>query len=503
MKFRGLFNIINKTLSLVLVMSFFIDVAGVMFINMLFFAPKIAEAATVTIQSNPNTTAAVHNTNGSSLVFVNDQVGYKFYRYGLAPYNGACAYSKTTDGGNTWGSYVPFDTQSDCTAISVWYDRWTPGDKGDYIHIATIDTGNDDIFYNRLDTTNDTLLATTSVTSNLGGLETYAAGTNYPSITKGTNGIIYMVTDDAGATNIGSCSSGCNITANWSSVGTPPQGNADSWSQLLPLLSGNIMLINRSTTNQIRYSIWNGSSWSAIQIVAASAVRNTTYDIGMSATVDITNGDIYLVYTADNDTFTVADHDIRTVIYSGGSWSNKTDILTNDAKGVLQVGISRDLNNGDIYVGYTARATIGTANTANVYWKKSTDGMATWGAAQGPLNAAAGDFYGIDMNKMSDERVYVTWFDNVGLRDIYGNTMADIGPELKMTSVGSQKIQARAGVNNFYTGGSFSLRSLSNQTVSTIVLSENGTVQAQNNIKNVKVFYEYDTSSPYNCGSET
>lgn len=503
MKSRGLFIIFNKGLSLIVILSFFFDVAGVTLFNVVLLIPRTAEAATVVIDANPSTTASAHTSNGANVVFTSDQVGYKFYRYGTAPYNGACVYNKTTNGGDTWGSAVVFDTQSDCIGISVWYDKWTPDDSGDYIHMVTIDTSADEMYYNRLDTTSDTLLLATSVSANLGGSGTYVAGTNYTNITKGTNGKLYAVTDDAGGTNIRSCTSSCNLSASWSGVGTPPQGNADSWSQMLPLIGGNIMLINRSTSNQIRHSTWNGSTWTTIQNIDAAAIRNTTYDVGMAATVNTTTGDLYLVYVADNNDFVTADHDIRSALYSGGSWSATTDLLTNTSKGLLQVGIARDLNNGNLYVGYTARATLGTANTANVYWKRSTDGMTTWGTEQGPVNAVAGDFYGMDMNIMNDERIYATWYDNVGSQDLFGNTIADIGPELKLDSIGTQKTQARAGTLDLYLGGTFSLRSLSSQTVSTVILTESGTVHAQDNIKNVKIQYEFDTSSPYDCVSES
>ena len=161
----------------------------------------------------------------------------------------------------------------------------------------------------------------------------------------------------------------------------------------MPLSSGNVILINRSTTNQLRSSIWNGATWSSFSTIDAAAVRNTTYDVGMSATVDLTSGDIYLAYTTDNDNYTVADHDLRTQIFNGSTWSAATDIITNDpSRALLQVAIGRDLNNGDIYVGYTARSAIADRNSVNVYYVRSSDNMTTWGSEQGPLNLNSGNF---------------------------------------------------------------------------------------------------------------
>lgn len=505
MKFRGIFSTFKKTTSLFLVLSFLIEVAGVTLFNIALLAPKVAEAAVVTIDAAPNATASGYNNAGTSIVFVDDQIGYKFFRSGSAPDNGKCVYRKTTDGGDTWGGRVIVDDQTDCIGIAVWNDKWTPGDNGDFIHIATFDTGTDEMYYNRLDTTNDTLLLSTSVSTMLGLATTYAAGTNIISVTKSTAGVLYMNVDDSNGTYIRQCSTSCGVGTNWTAAGTPPQGNANSWSLMMPLGGGDIMLINRSTTNQVRSSVWNGSTWSGFVVIDASAIRNTTYDMGLSATVNIDNGDLYLVYVTDNNDFATADHDIRTATYSAGSWSSKTDILTNVAgRGVHQVGVARDLNNGNIYAVYTARSAIADATTANVYWVRSTDGMTTWGSEQGPINTTAGDFYGIDINMMSYERLYATWFDNVvAVRDIFGNTVADIGPEVQLSANGTQNLTTRTGVNDYYLGGSFALKVLSTKNVTNVIVSEDGTIDAQSNLKNIKLYYELDTSLPYDCVSES
>jgi len=496
----------KKPMTAFLVLIICLELMGVVLLQSLLMNIKIAEAALVTIESSPNTTATVHTLAGSATVFIDDQTGYKFYRYGSAPNNGACVYRKTTNGGNSWGSYVVVDSQSDCIGVTVWYDRWTPGDTGNYIHIATMDTGDDHLFYNRLDTTNDTLLLTTSISTTLGSPATYAAATNRHSITKATDGRVYMVADDAQGSVIVSCVSSCHISTNWSPVGSiPPQGNADSWSILMPLLSGGVMLINRSTGNVLRSSVWNGSNWSIFSTIDSSAIRNTTYDVGMAATLDTDNGDIYLAYVADNDNFTTADHDLRTAIYSSGSWTNKPDIITNDpTRGLLQVAISRDQNNGDIYVAFTARQTIGTANSANTRFVKSTNGMNTWSAESAPVNSATGDFYGIDLNIMSYERIFASWYNAVNsVRSIFGDTIADIGPDVILGTLGSQISSVGAGTNNTYIGGTFSLNTIATRTVSSIRVKESGTINAQNDLANVKLFYEFDNTYPYNCSSES
>jgi hypothetical protein len=503
MKFRGLLSMWRKSITGTLLLVILCDALGASLLTAV-LRPLTVEAAQVVISSTPDTTAAVHTQLGSALVFIDDQVGYKFYRFGAAPSTGMCGYSKTTNGGNSWGTFVPVDNQTDCIGISVWYDQWTPGDSGTNIHIVTIDTGNDEMFYNRLNTSGDTLLVATAVTACSACAGTYAAGANEPSITKAVNGILYIVTDDGNGTNIRRCTTNCGVSGSWTAVGTAPQGNADSFSLLMPVGATNVMLINRSTTNVLRFSSWNGTIWSSFQNIDASAIQNTTYDVGMAATIDVDTGDLYLAYAADNNDFVTADHDIRTAYYDGSSWTAKANVLSNvSGRGVLQVGITRDQNNGDIYVGYSIRNTIGTAATGNVYAKQSTDGMTTWGSELGTFSTTAGDLYGFDMNLMSFERLYATWFNVTVGNDVYGDTIFDTGPQVTLSSLGTQLSQSRANVTSVYAGGTFLLESLASYSVSSFVVTESGTINAQNDLSNIKLYYKADTTSPYDCASES
>lgn len=460
-----------------------------------------ASAAVVVVDSTPSTDSNSHNIAGSNVVFIDDQVGYLFFRSS----DGRCRYRKTTTGGDTWGASVIVDNQTDCVGITAWYDRWTPGDSGRMIHIATMDTTDSSIFYNRLNTQNDTLLLSTATSTTLISSATYAAATNRHSITKSTTGVLYVVADDAQGTIIRSCASNCGVSTSWSAVGTPPQGNADSWSMLMPLASGNILLINRSTANVMRSSVWNGSIWSSFLNIDTVAVRNTTYDVGFAATVNVDTNDIYLAYVADNDTFTVADHDIRTAVFSAGSWTNKPNIITNDPlRGLLQIAIGRDQNNGDIYVAFTARASISNASSVNVYAYRSTNGMDTWGTEMGPLNITAGNFFGININLMSHDRLYISWFDSIlATRAIYGETLANISPEVRLSTVGAVTPVVREDTLNYYTGGAFLLESVATRTVSSVVITESGTINAQTSLANIKLFYDVDQTSPFNCVGES
>lgn len=469
--------------------------------------PVLLMAATVTIDTTASTAATSHLHAGSQTVFISDQVGYKFYKD--SP--GSCAYSKTTNGGNAWGTPVTFDSQTDCTSPVVWYDKWTPGDFGNTIHIASFDTAGaiDYLYYNALDTTTDTLvMGSTPVvaTSNSSQVPTYVTGVNNHAITKGTDGVLYLAASDAADSFVVSCGSGCTSTTGWSETGTSFLDLDNDWNLLVPLLGGDILLINRDiSANDIRSRLWNGSSWSGSwQVVDSNAIENQTYDVGMSAVIEHGTGDVFLAYAADNDSYTVLDHDIRTAKYSSGSWSNTTDVFTNNpTKALTNLAIALDTNLSTVYVIYTARTTPATANTGNVYYATSSASMSSWSAEQGPVNATPGDLYGIDANVMSDERIFATWFDPAP-DDIFGNTVADIAPEVKLTTFGVPTATVTASTSDVYLGGTFMIKeSQISRSVTDIIITESGTVDAANSLKNIVIRYDIDTTAPYNCQSES
>ncbi len=469
--------------------------------------PYTAYAAVVTIDTTTSTDANTYNVTGSQSVFISDQVGYVFYRDG----NGSCVYAKTTTGGDSWNTATTVDSQIDCIKIVVWYDQWTPGDTGDNIHILTLDTGSDDLFYNRLDVTNDIRSNGTSpvnISDNSGQASVIAAAANTMALTKATDGTIYASLNDNDDSYVVSCTGSCNVGTNWNEVGTSPfDAGQNDLSLLAPLAGGDIMLINRDISSDIlQYRVWNGTSWLTWDTIDGSAPENGDHDGGMSLSVDRDTGDIYLVYAADNNSgagFTVQDHDIRTALYNGSSWSNTANLFTNiPLRGVHNVSVGYDQNTGDVYVGYIMRDTIATATTGNVYWRVSTTSMASWGAEQGPLNSTPGNLFGINLTSQSYERIYAHWFDP-SPDDVFGNTVANIGPDTILSATGTQVSEVRAGDTDVYVGGSFALQSQTTKNVTALTLTEEGTINGETGINNVKVFYDLDTSSPYDCASES
>lgn len=501
--FRSLKIFRQKGISLILLIAILIgDVA--------FLAVPIHDlfAAQATVDATVSTTQTEHTFIGSQSVFVSDQTGYKFY----VDSTGVCVYSKTTNGGTSWAAAVTVDAQTDCSGISVWYDKWTPGDTGNYIHIVTFDIGNDDLWYNRLDITSDTrLLGTTPISTviNSGQAGSLNPGANTPSITKGTDGTLYMVMSDNNDSYVVECSVSCDLITNWTETGINPMDAQPDFPLLLPLIGGNMLLIERDVSaDDIRSKVWNNGTgaWDATwTTIDANAPENSTYDPGFAATINTETGDIYLAYVDWSTSGVIGGNNdsIKTAKYSSNIWTSTGNVVTNSTLGLTGVAMGIDANNGNIYVAYTGRTTPATATTGNVYWASSTAAMSSWSAQQGPINTTADDIYGIDVNNYNDERVYATWYGTTP-DDIFGDTIADITPITVVSATDTQTTEVRSGTTNFYVGGKFVIKeNVASRNVTDITINETGTVDASTGLNNIKLRYDLDTSAPYDCASES
>jgi hypothetical protein len=400
--------------------------------NALFGFPtgvRQALAAQATIDASISTAAASHNGGSPTTVFTSQSIGYAFYRDS----GGGCAYSKTTNGGANWGAAVTVDSQTDCLQIGVWYDRWTPGDTtGNLIHIATIDSGDDDIWYRNLDTSSDTLSAgPTNITSGLAYAGTLIAGTNHVAIAKATDGRLFANVTDGSDNIMVTCTTTCTTAGNWAVSEPASWSTGNDYMLLIPRLSGEMMFIwwdISVSTNDIKYSRYTGT-WSAFANID-TALDNSSYDASFGAAVNPSNGDIYLAYAADASTLGAND-DIRVRKFSGTSWTALTDVVTNSVCagvsdcGVTGAKISRDSNTGYLYVLYSAQSTPGTAGTGNLYWKYSTNDGSSWSSEFGPVYSTNDDIYGGRLSLMptANERIYATWYA-ITPDDLFGRPIA-------------------------------------------------------------------------------
>lgn len=373
----------------------------------------------VVIDDTVNTADATHDGTSPTSVFIDPNTGYVFYRDS----NGRCVYSKTADGGETWGSAVDITTDSNCAHFAIWYDRWTPGEfTTSYIHIPITSTTTNDLHYNRLDPSTDTLLSGTSpvaISSAPGPAKTntFAADANFPTISRSTAGILYVGISDSGTGGDQSyvlrCSTSCSTASNWSDTSITMTSDRYATLQLLPQRNGDMMAIFYDTAaSDVLSKIFTGftSSWAGSwTTVDSSASHNSAYaGNAFSAFVDPSLYTIYLAYVGDASTLGTND-DVRTARYGSGSWTTTTNAITNDTRGIATAQLTYDLRSGHIYVGYLALSTPTDATTAGIYWKKSTDDMSTWGDEGGAVNGVADDLSGFRFNGPSLHRIHASW----------------------------------------------------------------------------------------------
>jgi len=244
-----------------------------------------------------------HQGNSRNIVFINDAVGYLFY----IDSTGIASYSKTLNGGITWGTAVTLTAQTDCVNMTVWYDRWTPGNDGTKIHIAFLETSTDDVYYENIDTnSSDTqkgeVLAINRTTT------THTASTDSISITAATDSDLYIAAQSSVATSTSGVSYSQNTGTSWSA--TSSEGLDDvvrDYVMLMPLASGDVMLLRWDTSADDIQSkeyedganTWGGS-WDNIDTIAVedpNASATDPHTQTWAATIDPDTYNIYRCLT--------------------------------------------------------------------------------------------------------------------------------------------------------------------------------------------------------------
>jgi prepilin-type N-terminal cleavage/methylation domain-containing protein len=75
--------------------------------------------------------------------------------------------------------------------------------------------------------------------------------------------------------------------------------------------------------------------------------------------------------------------------------------------------------------------------------------------------------------------------------------------DIRVSATGTQVSPVFASTTNQYLGGAFVIENLTGtHYINSITIYENGTVDAANNLTNIKLFYDLDTTAPYDCASE-
>lgn len=299
------------------------------------------------------------------------------------------SWSKSTDKGRTWGLLSPSIGASG-TKLSVWYDRWTPGDTGNLIHILLMNQTADDVLYLSLDTSSDSLSGTTTVVNGA----TFT-GDGEGAIVKTKAGNLYIAYDGDGGTETGHYVAASPFTS-WTSKSNPNEGAID-WYFALP---GNyadtddydLYFHDRSADEWSRKTYdASGNSWSESVLVAGAGFVDTATVFPQHAGAIRVSDGMQFAFGWNN--YDVAGADLVGFKFDGTTSTGLTDVVTNadDCAGVAAL---YDEAADRLYVFYLGKSDGSETITATVgvYYKYSDDEGSTWSAEQTLFNSYLDDF---------------------------------------------------------------------------------------------------------------
>lgn len=155
-------------------------------------------------------------------------------------------------------------------------------------------------------------------------------------------------------------------------------------------------------------------------------------------------------------------------------------------------------------------------------WRKNGSSLVQYGIHDGYNRASqafsAGSSGGVILDGLGTlDYVEITHIDETSDAPVdatFGNSLIAIqgvrladslfGADVNVAATGTQVASIEIPHVNNYLGGAFSIvENSSSRNVTSIKLTETGSVDASAGLKNIKLLYDLDTSAPYDCASES
>ena len=133
-------------------------------------------------------------------------------------------------------------------------------------------------------------------------------------------------------------------------------------------------------------------------------------------------------------------------------------------------------------------------------------GAHTSGASGGAIftSLSSGDYVEVvNTNKTTGTDTDPTFqADRYALQGIRISTLNE--PDVTVSTIGSHIATTTVPSKDFHVGGTFVFNAnhpFPTETITSVTITETGTVDAQNDISNVRLYYKFDTTSPYDCSN--
>lgn len=294
----------------------------------------------------------------------------------------------------------------------------------------------------------------------------------------------------------------------WLAIGSSPSNN---------YIAVIINDTNSTTTSDIGVEMWNGSDWSTVSNPTDdSDINNNGFAKGQDVVWEQGGGDRALFVWRDG---TVSETALRYMFYdiSANQWQAIEDgtQCVNTEGGVGSVEVVTALANAEDAAG-PCTATLALADSfSGVRLKPDPASNKIMVLAQDlTLDLAPEAFlYNGDTNATWTQTATMSTYE----ADLStGATLTTSLPTLpydfayressstNIFTFGSQTTSVNGGTTNFHVGGGFAInRTALSTNVTSITIAEQGTVDGQANLDNIKLYYDSDTTAPYNCASES
>ena len=336
-------------------------------------------------------------------------------------------FARTIDAGATWDTTV-FQTGTSINC-ACWFDKETPDDTGNLVHVAWVESAGNNFHYRTIDVsdaslgTEETIDSTITVSSN--------KEQNRVAITKTVNDNLIAALSTF--TEIE-----CYRSTDGGAVWTDRNDVFESatFTDYVLLFPADVdpgdvcgLFWDRSAA-EINLKLYDDSAntWTEFGTPIDTSVFADQRHINMDGAIRHSDKHLLIAFHSNDDSTTddIRTFDLTVDSIASPTVTSKDDVFTDEAESA-QIGMFINQQNNDVYVSWISGNPTWEL-TADVVYKKSTDGMTSFGTEQAYSEATPGDvrtcFAGRTVGDAGGR--YQPNFYNDGLTDLFVNLPNDV-----------------------------------------------------------------------------